>query len=138
MKKILLITACSIGLLSAGGWDDAAAIANGKKLFAVNCASCHGPEGIGPQTTELQLKRADGKFQPPALNGTAHTWHHNPELLRKIIAKGGKSYGKGYEGLMPGFETKLTQKERDDILKYIHNLWPEKIKKQYDKRFGIR
>ena len=119
-------------------WPNKEDILRGKALFANNCATCHGPEGIGPQSPALKVKRKDGKFQPPALNGTAHTWHHAPSLLRKIIAKGGNSYGKGYEGWMPEFEAALTQKERDAILKYVHSLWPEKVKKIYDERFAIQ
>jgi mono/diheme cytochrome c family protein len=133
----LLLTIGTITTFQAGGWNDTQAIANGKALFSANCASCHGPEGIGPQSPALQGKRTDGKLQPPALNGTAHTWHHAPDLLRKIIAQGGKTYGKGYVGWMPAFQDSLTQNDRDDILKYVHNLWPAKIKKQYDERFGI-
>ena len=139
MKRLtfILLSVGAVYTLEAGGWNDAQAIANGKVLFAANCASCHGPEGIGPQSPALQGKRSDGKLQPPALNGTAHTWHHDPDLLRNIIAKRGNSYGKGYVGWMPEFQASLTQKERDDILKYVHNLWPDKIKKRYDERFGI-
>jgi len=139
MKRftLMMLTVGTVTTLQAGGWNDVQAISNGKVLFAANCASCHGPEGIDPQSTALQGKRKDGKLQPPALNGTAHTWHHAPDLLRKIIAKGGNSYGKGYMGWMPQFQSTLTQTQRDDILKYIHSLWPEKIKKRYDERFGI-
>jgi len=139
MKKTagILSVLCALQL-QAGGWSDAKDIANGKNLFANNCATCHGPEGIGPQSPALKVKRTDGKYQPPALNGTAHTWHHSPDLLRNIIAKGGNSYGKGYKGWMPEFDKSLTQKERDDILKYVHALWPQKVKDMYDKRFGIK
>ncbi len=138
MKRLIIVMMISsIHALQASGWSDTKAIANGKSLFAANCAICHGPEGIGPQSLALKKKRADGKYQPSALNGTAHAWHHSPELLRNIIAKGGKSYGKGYSGWMPEFRKSLTQTQRDDILKYLHNLWPDKVKKRYDKRFGI-
>lgn len=97
--KLIIVATCSMLALQASGdfgaWNGAEAIGNGKALFANNCAACHGPEGIGPQSPALKTERKDGKFQPPALNGTAHTWHHAPDLLRKIIAKGGNSYGKG-------------------------------------------
>jgi len=136
-KRICVIAALCASQLEAGGWSDPSDIANGKNLFAKNCAVCHGPAGIGPQSPALKVKRKDGKFQPPALNGTAHTWHHSPDLLRKIIAKGGTSYGKGYKGWMPVFEKTLTQKQRDDILKYLHSLWPDKIKRRYDENFGV-
>ncbi len=136
-QTFVLATVVAALQLQAGGWNDADDIAKGGKLFAKNCAVCHGPGGIGPQSPALQGKRKDGKYQPPALNGTAHTWHHSPDLLRKIIAKGGNSYGKGYAGWMPEFEKELTQEERDDILKYVRSLWPEKIRKRYDKFHGI-
>jgi len=133
----MIVTALAALQVQAGGWNDESDIAKGGELFAKNCAVCHGPRGIGPQSPALQVKRKDGKYQPPALNGTAHTWHHSPDLLRKIIAKGGNSYGKGYVGWMPEFEATLSQEERDDILKYVRSLWPEKIRKRYDKFHGI-
>ena len=30
-------------------------------------------------------KLSNGKMKPPLLNGMAHTWHHELELLKKII-----------------------------------------------------
>ncbi len=135
IRSVTLTAILAVGA-SASGWDDAAAIAKGKKLFAANCAACHGVEGVGPGV-DWRKKTADGRFPPPPLNGTAHTWHHQPSLLDRIIAEGGKMYGKSYNGWMPAFGDKLNKEDRSAIIKYLHSLWPEEIQKRYDKHFKL-
>ena len=136
-QTFVLATVMATLQLQAGGWNDPKDIAQGQRLFAKNCAVCHGPSGIGPQNPLLKIKRKDGKRQPPALDGTTHTSHHSPGKLLRSIALGGKSYGKKYAGWMPGFAKTLTKAERENILKYLHAHWPEKTRRAYDKRFGI-
>lgn len=122
---------------SINDWFNKKDISQGEELFSKNCAVCHGEEGVGPKD-DWRKKLPNGKMKPPPLNGSAHTWHHKPELLLKIIATGGKSYGKGYEGWMPQFKDKLNKKERETILKYIHSLWPKKIQNGYDEFYKIK
>ncbi|WP_456393774.1 c-type cytochrome [Nitratifractor sp.] len=140
MKKTMIALTGTIILLGAGetairDWDNPKDLALGERLFAKNCAVCHGKAGAG-NGEDWKKKRSDGRFPPPPLNGTAHTWHHSPELLATIIAKGAATYGKAYSGWMPGFSKKLSDKERLAILKYIHSLWPEEIRSRYDEHFS--
>jgi mono/diheme cytochrome c family protein len=139
-KRIALtggMIAGSLLSLHASGWDDPAAIGQGKALFAKNCAVCHGVEGAGKPGVDWRKRLADGTFPPPPLNGTAHTWHHSPKLLDRIITEGGKTYGKAYKGWMPAFGEKLDAAQRLAILKYLHSLWPEEIQQRYDKHFKL-
>ena len=122
---------------ATAGWDDPASIAKGEELFAKNCAVCHGVKAAGKPGVDWKKKLADGSFPPPPLNGTAHAWHHSPKLLDRIIAQGAKTYGDAYKGWMPGFEKKLDASDRLAILKYLHSLWPEEIRKRYDKHFKL-
>jgi len=98
MKKILLITACSIGLLSAGGWDDATAIASGKKLFAANCAVCHGMTGgmdvnkrIAPPIAAVRSHYIESYSDEDSFVQAVSSWavkqDENNSLMRGAIRK---------------------------------------------------
>ena len=134
--RSMTLTAILAVVASASGWDDPEAIAKGEELFAKNCASCHGVKAVGPGV-DWRKKTADGRFPPPPLNGSAHAWHHDPKLLDRIIAEGGKMYGKSYDGWMPAFGDRLEAADRLAIIKYLHSLWPEKVQKRYDKHFKL-
>ena len=132
MKYYLLLPLIAFSALSAGeSWYDKEDIALGKSLFDKNCVVCHGANATGT-VVDWRKKMSNGKLPPPPLNGTAHTWHHKPALLDKIIQEGGETYGDSYKGWMPAFKDKLDAKERLAVLKYIHSLWPKKIQEGYD------
>ncbi len=133
-----IILSASLFSLHASGWDDKQQIEQGRELFKKNCAVCHGLKGAGKPGLDWQKRLADGSFPPPPLNGTAHTWHHSPKLLDRIIAEGGKMYGKAYKGWMPAFGDRLNAKERLAIIKYLHSLWPKQIRKRYDEHFKLQ
>lgn len=138
MKKYIILPIAAFSMLySANSWFDKDDIALGKKLFDKNCAVCHGINAAG-KVKDWRVRLSNGKLPPPPLNGTAHTWHHSPSLLDKIIQEGGNAYGKAYKGWMPPFKDKLNKKERLAILKYIHSLWPKEIQKGYDEFHKIK
>jgi len=138
MQKYIVISLMALSMLQAGeSWFEKEDIALGKKLFDKNCAVCHGENGAG-SVKDWKKRLSNGKLPPPPLNGTAHTWHHSPTLLDKIIQEGGNSYGKAYQGWMPSFKDKLNANERLAILKYIHSLWPKKIQQGYDEFFKVK
>src|SRR5215831_6692451 len=67
MKRALLVFACAMGAAAADKVEriklpaGAADLAQGKKLFEVHCALCHGPKGEGgrgPLLATLKLRRA--------------------------------------------------------------------------------
>ncbi len=105
-------------------------IALGKITFANNCATCHGDKA---QSTVEDWRKPlpNGSYPAPPLNGTAHTWHHSPASLLGTINNGGKEFG----GWMPAFKEKLSSDEKEALIDYIYDLWPQEIKEQYDKRF---
>ena len=73
----------------------------------------------------------DGQRLPPPLNGTAHTWHHSPAQLLYTINKGGTEMG----GQMPAFEDLLSETEKQALIDYMYNLWPNEIQTRYDERY---
>ena len=82
-------------------WYSQVQVARGDALFQENCASCHKPDASG--TPNWRETDAEGKYPPPPLNGTAHTWHHPLSILRRTVSVGGVPLG----GTMPGFGEKL-------------------------------
>ncbi len=137
MKKLLAIAIVATALHAGDSWFDKEDIAAGEALFNKNCAVCHGKNAAGT-VKDWRQKLPNGKLPPPPLNGTAHTWHHSPQLLDKIIQLGAKTYGDTYKGWMPSFKDKLSENDRRNILKYIHSLWPKQIQKDYDEFYKIK
>lgn len=102
--------------------EDPAILAQGQQLFQANCAVCHGQNAQGI-TEDWRVRDENGKYPPPPLNGTAHTWHHSLPLLIEIIENGSMDRG----GSMPPLKDKLS---RDQVLMtiiWISSLWPDEI-----------
>lgn len=82
--------------------DDAGAMANGAKVYASTCASCHGPEGqglIGPNLTD--------KF-----------WIHggSPTDIHAMVTKGAPTKG------MPAWENIISHDDAIHVTAYIMNM----------------
>lgn len=106
-------------------------LATGESIFQENCQSCHGVKARGV-VPDWQKKQADGSLPAPPLNGTAHAWHHNDKILLRTINMGSVALG----GSMPAFKDKLSKKEKQAVLAYIKNLWPDELYKSWSKRNG--
>ena len=112
-----------------GRWYTSLQIAEGKKVFSSNCATCHGSEGQG-LTGDWKKSMPDGSYPPPPLNGTAHAWHHSKEQLLRTINTGGIPLG----GVMPAFVDKLNEKEKEAVMAYFMSLWTDRIYKAWEQR----
>lgn len=109
---------------SASAKLDPLTLESGQLMFRKNCARCHGwtAEGI---TDDWSKRDENGKYPPPPLNGTAHTWHHSLNSLLGTIREGSEKIG----GSMPSFKDKLNDEEAMLILIWITSLWPEDLYK---------
>jgi cbb3-type cytochrome c oxidase subunit III len=91
---------------SAGGATDA----NGAKVFAANCASCHGAQGQG----------TPGAF-PPLANNPIVTG--DPNKVVGIVTGGLHGQisvaGMSYNGQMPAWKGQLSNKDIADVITYI-------------------
>ena len=88
----------------------AASIASGGELYAHHCAVCHGPEGRGDGPGGRGLPRR------PADLRSGHTAHHTAGDLFWWISHGIAGTG------MPGFEGRLAEEERWDIVNAVRAL----------------
>ncbi len=109
-------------------WYTKAQVQAGKKVFAANCASCHGFNA--EKTVNWRKKLADGSYPPPALNGTAHAWHHTFAQLMTQINDGGEKYG----GKMPAFRGALSEDEEKEVISYFQSFWNDKTYSSWKKR----
>ncbi|MGM0594188.1 MAG: c-type cytochrome [Pseudomonadota bacterium] len=139
MLKVVTVSAMALVLLSAcseqgaesgaaeaspttGGAArafDASTVALGGRLYKQNCATCHGSEGEG--APNWRQRDAEGRFPPPPLNGTGHTWHHPMRVLREVITHGSP----GGQGNMPAWGNRLSPVEIDAIIAWFQSKWPD-------------
>ena len=120
-----------MALLVMGSWPPAAeaqrnydpqVLATGKSLYQAHCAACH---GVNAESTvaDWHVPDADGRYPPPPLNGTAHTWHHPLPSLMQTVREGTASIG----GSMPGWKETLDDEQIFSILVWLTSLWPDEI-----------
>ena len=100
---------------------DSEKVRRGKIVYQTNCATCHGQNG--ESRPDWRKQGADGKYPPPPLNGSAHTWHHSTDTLSKVIREGSPP---GIGG-MPAWGDKLTDGEIDDVIVWITSIWSDEI-----------
>ena len=95
-----------------------AAEKHGEKLFTENCQACHGAVGIG------EAPKFGGPEQglAPALDDTAHAWHHTDEALQNTILKGSPVPN----SRMIAWESKLSARDAQDLIAYMKSLWNER------------
>ena len=103
MKRILFAA-----LVLAAAGRTASAQADGKALYAENCAKCHGPKGVPPQTMQK-------KFERIAMFDAAFLTKHTVDSITKVITK-----GKNED--MVSFKDKLKAEELAAVAKYVHDL----------------
>ena len=105
---------------------------DGDALFHIHCAACHGEKGVGQDPAFRSGGwRDDGSRLAPALDGSAHSWHHEPELLYDYV----KSGSVDPESPMPAFGDNLNEEQIQAIIYYFQSLWPGKIRRIYLERF---
>lgn len=140
MRRHVIWTVLAV-LLAAGVWlvlgqgaaeDIAAApldIAEGKVLYAENCASCHGAELEGQP--DWRSPGPDGRLPAPPHDETGHTWHHPDSVLFDYTKLGGAALmarqGMEFDSGMPGFGDSLTDQQIRNVLGFIRSTWPERV-----------
>lgn len=106
-------------------WYNKSSVRKGEKIYQQHCASCHQADASGVKA--WREKDEKGYYPAPALNGTAHTWHHSLDALRRTVSLGGKRLG----GRMPAFSEKLNEKEIDYVLSWVQSHWSDSLYEQW-------
>ncbi len=93
-------------------------LTNGQRLYATNCANCHGPQAQGAVKAgaEISIISEQGGKQPPDL--TDQAWDHGSTdaAIFTVIKKGVPST------MMPAFEGSLSDTEIRNVVAYVRAL----------------
>jgi mono/diheme cytochrome c family protein len=109
--------------------NDAAQVAQGRAVYAAQCASCHGANLEGQPDWRMRLP--NGRLPAPPHDASGHTWHHPDKVLFEITRDGIAAHApKGYESDMPAFGPKLSDIEIWAVLAYIKSRWPAEIRER--------
>ena len=106
---------------------DNSILVNGRKIYADNCASCHGVNLEGQKNWMSRLP--NGLMPAPPHDETGHTWHHPDKYLFMVTKYGIEEFiGEKYPNNMPVYKDILSDEEIIAVLSYIKSTWPTKIK----------
>ena len=89
----------------------------GAKIFAANCARCHGKEGRGDGPDLVKLQSA---VSPDDWTDKQANQELTDSFIIRMITKGGKANGKSR--IMPAFGEKLDPQQVQDLLAFIRSL----------------
>lgn len=111
------------GVTFLGESVSAGEIADGQRLYAESCASCHGSNLEGQANWKRRLD--NGRMPAPPHDESGHTWHHADTDLFTVTKLGVSAVVPGYESDMPAFEGVLTDEDIRAVLAFIKSRWPE-------------
>jgi len=134
----IAVLAAALALPAVAAAGDAApasrgptAQALGAKIYAENCAACHGANLEGE--ANWRQRKPNGRLPAPPHNARGHTWHHDDATLFGITKLGtAKFTGLPIESDMPAFEDVLSDGEIRAVLAFIKSQWPARIRQQQD------
>lgn len=94
-------------------------IAKGKKLFNTYCQACHGPSAKGQQATAGFNPNSPPPIMAPALDDSAHGWHHSDANIINTILNGSPREGSP----MIAWKGQLSRADAQSLAAYIKSLW---------------
>ena len=115
MSKRLFGVLVAVAILTGAGSSWAQNAAEGKKLYASYCSTCHGETGKGDGTAAASLPAKPADHTNGAVMNQL-----NDKFLLEIISKGGGAVGKST--FMPSWGGSLNEKQIRDIVAYIRTL----------------
>ncbi|MCP4319844.1 MAG: cytochrome c [Hyphomicrobiales bacterium] len=111
-------------------WKDNAVVARGAKLYAEQCASCHGSIGGSSITNKMNTIQTSA----PSHDADGHTWEHPDFALVQLTKTGevAELCRNVSESTMPEFGQALSDRQIVDVLTYIKSTWPKDIRMRHD------
>ena len=106
---------------AAQRWFTPEIAASGEPVYRAHCARCHGPAGEG--AGDWRRRDASGRFPPPPLDGSGHTWHHPIRILLHVIENGSP----GGQGNMPAWKDVLSREEILSVIAWFQSRWPDEV-----------
>ncbi|WP_424138268.1 c-type cytochrome [Roseomonas chloroacetimidivorans] len=117
--------------------SDPAQVALGRRIYAEQCAQCHGANLEGQPN--WRSRRPDGRLPAPPHDALGHTWHHADETLFRIVREGTPAVVVGgYESDMPGFGNLLSDAEIRAVLSFIKSTWPDRERSLQERQSRIQ
>lgn len=124
-----LVTCCGVALALVtsmargdGSPGEPRRIDAGRRIYAAQCAACHGSRGEG----QPDWDRPDGAGELPAPphDRAGHTWKHADAMLYRIVKNGWRDpYNKTERLTMPAFAQTLSPTEIRDVIEYLKTMW---------------
>ncbi len=97
--------------------------ANGERLYATYCASCHGAKGEGGQGTGVTLSRPRNlPIMPPALHNPGFLASASDQMIKAVLMKGVKG-----TPMVSFTALGLSTRNIDDIVAYVRSFESEPV-----------
>ena len=112
--------------------DDPQVVRVGARIYAQQCAACHGVRGEGQP--EWRERGPDGLLPAPPHDPSGHTWHH-PDTQLFAITKFGLARlidQPDYKTAMPIYDGVLSDDEIVAVLSWIKAQWPSDVRARHD------
>ncbi len=94
-------------------------ISNGRVLYQENCRACHGADGIGERPDDPMALDEAGLPLAPALDDSAHAWHHSDADLVAAILDGSPRNAR----MVAWREHDISTQDAESLVAYIKSLW---------------
>ena len=116
---VLMVTTAARG---KDGFVDSQRVDAGRRVYAAQCAACHGPRGEGQP--DWDRPNAAGELPAPPHDRNGHTWKHSDAMLYRIVKSGWRDpFNKTQRLTMPAFGQTLSPKEIHEVLEYLKTMW---------------
>ncbi|HLI13520.1 MAG TPA: cytochrome c [Alphaproteobacteria bacterium] len=123
LAALLVVAGPCVAQAAGADPEDARAVALGKRVYAEQCARCHGAHLEGQP--EWWKRKPDGRLPAPPHDVHGHTWRHPDSQLFAMVKNGMGAFAPpGYQSDMPAFGGVLTDDEIWAVLAFIKSTWP--------------
>lgn len=138
---VLTSSACSLAgesVVIEPAMQDSDIYRLGQTVYNAQCASCHGVNGEGQFPNAPLARDSTGRYGAPPHDDTGHTWHHDDDLIRRVIREGGMGDSVNFY-VMPALGSTLSEGEIEAVIAYIKTMWtPEQQAIQRERTLTVR